>query len=61
MDGYEALRLIKQIRPELPVVAQTAFALNLDEEKTPHADFDNYLSKPIAKDKLVEIIAGYLN
>ena len=61
MDGYEALRLIKQIRPELPVVAQTAFSLNLDEEKTPHADFDNYLSKPIAKDKLVEIIAGYLN
>jgi signal transduction histidine kinase/CheY-like chemotaxis protein len=61
MDGYEALRLIKQTRPELPVVAQTAFALNLEETQTPHAGFDNYLSKPIAKDKLVEIIAGYLN
>jgi len=60
MDGYEALRLIKQIRPELPVIAQTAYALSNDNTQTTQVGFDNYLSKPIAKDTLVEILTGYL-
>jgi len=60
IDGYEAMRLIKQIRPELPVIAQTAYALRQDKERTLQAGFDNYISKPIAKDALIEIIAGYI-
>jgi signal transduction histidine kinase/CheY-like chemotaxis protein len=61
MDGYEALRLIKQIRPSIPVIAQTAYALSYDKTQTLQAGFDNYISKPIAKDTLIEIISGYLN
>jgi len=61
MNGYEALRLIKQIRPGLPVIAQTAYALSQDKNQTLQEGFDNYISKPIAKNTLVYIITGYLN
>jgi len=60
MDGYEATRLIKQIRPKLPVIAQTAFTLGYSREQSLKAGFDDYMSKPIPKDALVELIAGYL-
>jgi len=60
MDGYEALKIIKKLRPELPVIAQTAYALSRDKAQTLQAGFDNYISKPIAKSKLVELITGYL-
>lgn len=61
MDGNEALRHIKQIRPKLPVIAQTAYALSQDKAQALKAGFDNYISKPVPKDALVELIAGYLN
>lgn len=60
MDGYEATKLIKTIRPKLPVIAQTAFAGHHDKTRALKAGFDNYISKPILKDSFVELIANYL-
>lgn len=45
MDGYEATRLIKQLKPDLPVIALTAFAFAGDKEKALDSGCDNYLSK----------------
>lgn len=59
MDGFEAIRQIKKIRPTLPVVAQTAYAFAEDREKARKAGFDEYLSKPIKKQTLLEIINKY--
>ncbi|PKP41536.1 MAG: response regulator [Bacteroidetes bacterium HGW-Bacteroidetes-10] len=56
LNGYDALRLIKKIRPFLPVVAQTAYALSDDEQNIRAAGFDGYLPKPIMKNQLVGII-----
>jgi len=53
LNGYDALRLI---RPFLPVVAQTAYALSDDEQNIRAAGFDGYLPKPIMKNQLVGII-----
>ncbi|MFO7656190.1 MAG: ATP-binding protein [Bacteroidales bacterium] len=61
MNGYEALDHIKQIRPELPVIAQTAYALSQHKAKALKAGFDSYISKPIQKNILVEMMAGYLD
>ena len=60
MDGYEATREIKYIRPDLPIIAQTAFAIAGDREKALKAGCDDYISKPIKKALLLETIEKYL-
>jgi PAS domain S-box-containing protein len=56
MDGIEATRQIKSLRPELPVIAQTAYTFAENEEKIRLAGCDDYLSKPIKRQVLIEKI-----
>lgn len=60
MDGLEATKLIKKIRPELPIIAQSAYAFNEDIEKAKEAGCDDHLSKPILSAKLHKILVKYL-
>ncbi len=60
MSGYEVAKIIKNIRKELPIIAQTAFALNEDKEKTLLAGFDEYITKPIAKNALLKLLNKFL-
>ena len=61
LNGYEATRRIKDANPELPVIAITAYALSYNKVQALQAGFDNYISKPIPKENLIKIMAGYLN
>lgn len=61
MDGYESLKLIKQFKPGLPVIAQTSHALSQDRNLALKAGFDDYISKPISAESLVEIVSTYLS
>ena len=56
MDGYTATKKIKELKPKLPIIAQTAYALKLDKTKAINAGCDDYISKPIKEEKLVELI-----
>ena len=56
MDGYEATKEIKAFRPQLPIIAQTAFAIAGDREKALKAGCDDYISKPIKFEDLMEKI-----
>lgn len=56
MNGYIATQKIKEIRPKLPIIAQTAFAIEGDKEKILAAGCDYYISKPINKNDLFEKI-----
>jgi CheY-like chemotaxis protein len=56
MDGYTAAKLIKEFRPEVPIIAQTAYALDTEVEKYSKA-FDDYLTKPIKASELKAKIA----
>ncbi len=53
MDGYKATRLIKAIRPNLPIIAQTAYSTDDDKDKAFFVGCDDFISKPISKDELV--------
>jgi CheY-like chemotaxis protein len=56
MDGFEALEKIQPIRPNLPVIAQTAFSSNEDKERIFKVGFNNYITKPINREKLFQMI-----
>lgn len=56
MNGYKATREIKNFKPDLPIVAQTAYALSTDKEKLLEAGCDDYISKPIHQELLITLI-----
>jgi PAS domain S-box-containing protein len=60
MDGIEVTRRIKKLKPHLPVIAQTAFAMSGDREKIQQAGCDDYISKPIDGTQLLAMINYYL-
>jgi PAS domain S-box-containing protein len=60
MDGYEATREIRKFNKDLIIVAQTAYALNGDEQKALEAGCNDYISKPINEKLLWEIIAKHI-
>ena len=53
MDGYEATRRILALAPDLPIVAQTAHALEEEREKCRAAGMAGHIAKPIDPDELV--------
>lgn len=61
MDGYEATKIIKSFRPDLPIITQTGYALSGDDRKAFDAGADEYISKPIITKKLLRLIRKYLS
>jgi len=61
MNGYEALKRIKQIKPNLKVIAQTSYALPEDRILIDEAGFDGYLTKPIIMEDLFHLIDTHLS
>ncbi len=60
LDGYEATKQIKTIRNELPVIAQTAYAMSDEKDLSLQAGCDEYLTKPIRPKKLLKKINNFL-
>jgi len=60
LDGYEATRRLRDKGYKTPIVAITANAMVGDEEKCLEAGCEGYLSKPIDRAKLNEVIAKYI-
>ena len=60
MNGYETTKAIKAISPDMPVIAQTAYALEDDYSKSLAMGCDDYISKPIDKNVLFEKLNNYL-
>jgi len=60
MDGLDATKAIKKVDKEIPIIAQTAFAMENDEKMSLEAGCDAYISKPIRKHKLFELLNEYL-
>ncbi len=60
MDGLEATREIRKYNREIPIIAQTAFALSGDREKAMNAGCNDYLSKPLKRADLIRIIEKFM-
>lgn len=60
MDGWEATREIKAVRPDLPVVAVSANAMATDREASLAAGCDDFLAKPYSRERLLEMVGRYV-
>ena len=60
MDGLEATKAIKAIRPELPIVALTANAFDSDRQLAMDAGCDDFLSKPVSSELCLKTIKKFL-
>jgi signal transduction histidine kinase/DNA-binding response OmpR family regulator len=60
MNGYDATRKLRQAGYKKPVIAVTAHAMRGDKEKCLAAGCDDYISKPINRQQLVEVLREYL-
>jgi CheY-like chemotaxis protein len=63
MDGYEAMRLIRQDErfKDLPIIALTAKAMKEDRDKCIQAGANDYLAKPIDTSKLMSLLRVWLH
>ncbi len=59
MNGYDATRRIKEFKPDLPIIALTAYAMENDRKKAMDAGCDEHVSKPIDLNILLPIIEKY--
>jgi signal transduction histidine kinase len=59
LDGYEAHKQIREINPQIPVIAVTAFALSSDKQRLMNEQFDAFIFKPIKKEILIETVAKF--
>jgi CheY-like chemotaxis protein len=61
LNGLDATKQIKELRPDLPVIAQTAYAMDGDRESSLAAGCNDYISKPINLKVFIQLIAKYLD
>jgi signal transduction histidine kinase/ActR/RegA family two-component response regulator len=61
MNGYEAIKKIREFRPDLPIIAQTAFALSNEMLKAFNAGSNDYISKPFKKEQLLSVVSKNIN
>jgi len=59
MGGYEAAKQIRKFNKVVVIIAQTAYGLSGDREKSIEAGCNDYISKPINKDELLSLIQKY--
>jgi signal transduction histidine kinase/CheY-like chemotaxis protein len=61
MDGFEALKKIREINTKIPIIAVTAYAQESDKYKIFQHGFTDYISKPLKPKALLEMININLN
>ena len=61
LNGLEATIEIKKKLPHLPIIAQTAYVMEEDEEASINAGCDDYISKPIRPENLISIMSKFLD
>ena len=60
MDGFEAALEIRKLRPDLPVIAQTAHPVENEKETMEQYGFQGFLTKPIWHYELILKVSRYV-
>jgi len=60
IDGWQLTEMFKKMKPEVPIIAQTAFAMQEDRIRCAEAGCDDYIEKPTSLDALKDKLNFYL-
>jgi len=60
LNGIEVTRLIRKVDKNIPIIAQTACVIAGDRENCIRAGCNDYISKPIVAEELLQIIDNYI-
>lgn len=60
MDGLDATKAIREISKDVPIIALTAFAFENDRQQALAVGCNSFLTKPISKVVLLEMLDQYL-
>ena len=60
MDGHEAAKIIKELHPNIPIIAQSAYALEHERARY-QGVFDDYITKPINADILKQKVIKFID
>ena len=58
MDGHEATKKIKRIRPGTPIIAMSAYFENKEKDVVRQMGCTDYLAKPVKKEQILDRIKG---
>lgn len=61
LNGYEVTKQIRHTNKKVIIIAQTAYAMSSDRIKAIDAGCNDYVSKPVSQQKLLQTINKYLN
>jgi signal transduction histidine kinase/ActR/RegA family two-component response regulator len=60
IDGYALTNQLKKMRPEIAIIAQTAYAMSNDRKRAIDAGFDDYVTKPVSKNILLKSMEVFI-
>lgn len=60
MNGIEATKVIKEFNNQIPIIAQTAYAMSQDRQKALDAGCNDYISKPMKRKDLISLIEKHI-
>ena len=59
-DGFQTTTEIREINSDIPIIAQTAYAMPEERKRCLEVGCDYYISKPIEIDELLKITSQYI-
>ena len=59
-DGLYATREIRRDNPDIPIIAQTAYAFSTDQEECLDAGCNEYLTKPTKREEVLNLLRRYI-
>lgn len=60
LNGLEATKIIRELSPKVPIIMQSAFAYEYDRNAAKDAGCNEFITKPVAQDKLKMIVKRLL-
>ncbi len=60
MNGFEAIKLIKEYQPQIPIIVQTANSMNDEQTRADEAGCQGFMTKPISLNKFMSEVDRFL-